>query len=388
MHPRATHFILILCMLYFPQEAFNQAIGHTTHTYLDETRNNRQIQTEIYYPATAQGENTEIIPGAFPLIVFGHGFLMTWSAYENIWSVLVPQGYIVAFPTTESGFAPSHMNFGLDLKFLASIIKSAGADPVIPASSLANTSAIMGHSMGGGSAFLAANQNTSVTTLVTFAAANTNPSSIIGAQDVSIPTLLFSGVHDCITPPEQHQDIMFDSTSALLKTQVYIKGGSHCYFANDNLFCSIGETTCTPPPSITREEQHETTGALLLQWLNYFLRDNCDEANAFQNSLLNNSKITFRQSQAVACTPSKVDEKNTESGIRIYPNPNGGEFSIKASFDIDEIRVTDSKGRTVATITEPGRNGNLNLKHLHPGTYFVKLIGKNKESYIEKIIIQ
>lgn len=381
-------YLIFLFMGYFCPMVFTQTVGHTTFTYLDESRNNRQIQTEIYYPSATSGENTPISPGVYPLIVFGHGFLMTWSAYENIWTALVPHGYIVAFPTTESGFAPSHSNFGQDLKFLDTKIKSIGAGVAVPASSLDQTSAIMGHSMGGGSAFLAAADNASVTTLVTFAAANTNPSSVEAAEQVTVPTLVFSGTNDCITPSAQHQDIMYDSTRSALKTQVYVKGGSHCYFANDNIYCSIGESTCTPAPTITRAEQQITTSSFLIQWLDYFLKNNCEKAISFQDSLKNSTKISYRQRQAINCMPSSTGNVEKENKLSIYPNPNEGEFTINSSFEIKNISVTDSMGHIVITMHEPGQLYILNISNLPGGIYFITVTGKKGESHIEKILIK
>jgi predicted dienelactone hydrolase len=173
-----------------------QQIGHTTVTFVDSTRNNRSIATEIYYPAVSAGDNTPIAPGVFPLIAFGHGFVMVWSAYQNFWETLVPEGYILAFPKTEGSILPNHADFGKDLKLLITKIQASGAGNIIPKASIGITSAIMGHSMGGGSAFLAAQNNAAITTLVSFAAAITNPSSVTAAQQVSVPTLLFSGVND------------------------------------------------------------------------------------------------------------------------------------------------------------------------------------------------
>ena len=91
--------------------------GHTTITFTDATRNNRSIAAEVYYPADADGENVPLAVqgGTFPVVVFGHGFVMVWSAYENIWTPLTENGFIAVFPTTESGFSPNHTEFGKDI---------------------------------------------------------------------------------------------------------------------------------------------------------------------------------------------------------------------------------------------------------------------------------
>ena len=122
---------ILFLVLFLAQICHAQvSIGHTTLTFNDPTRSGgvgsgggagRQIQTEIYYPATSAGTSTPFATGEFPIIVFGHGFAMTWDAYSNIWEHYVPRGYIMAFVRTESSLfpSPSHGDFGLDLKLVA-----------------------------------------------------------------------------------------------------------------------------------------------------------------------------------------------------------------------------------------------------------------------------
>jgi pimeloyl-ACP methyl ester carboxylesterase len=322
-----------------------QQIGHSTVTFTDASRGNRQIQTEVYYPATTAGNNTPILQGVFPLVVCGHGFVMTWSAYENIWTTLVPEGYIVAFPTTEGGISPVHSDFGMDLKYLVSAMQGGGAGASVPASSVGPKSAIMGHSMGGGASFIAAANNPGITTMVSFAAANTNPSSVSAAQQVTVPTLLFSGTNDCVTPPAQQQDIIYDSTAAAFKTQVYITGGGHCYFADYNFNCAFGEATCSPSPTITRAEQQSTTSAFLKLWLAYFLKGDCGKAQEFQDSLVSSPGISYRQSQSIACPTGIVDGLSTEVSITVFPNPSFGIFTVRSNKgDIMLVQVYSLEG--------------------------------------------
>ena len=95
-------------------------IGSTVVTFQDPARANRLVETDIYYPAIAAGVNAPVAADSFPVIAFGHGFVMTVPAYENVWTALVPLGFIVCLPRTEGGFSPSHENFGRDLAFCAS----------------------------------------------------------------------------------------------------------------------------------------------------------------------------------------------------------------------------------------------------------------------------
>jgi len=382
------NFILALLILCSSLSA--QQIGHTTLTFIDSLRNNRQIATEIYYPATSAGNNTPIAAGVFPLITFGHGFVMVWSAYQNFWDFLVPEGYILAFPTTEGSFSPSHADFGKDLKFLIAKIQSSGVGAVIPSASVGTTSAIMGHSMGGGCSFLAAENNLMITTLVSFASANTNPSSITASQQVSVPTLLFSGTNDCVTPPSQHQNIMYDSTAAAFKTQVNITGGGHCFFANSNFNCSFGENTCSPSPTITRAEQQSVTNNFLQLWLAYFLKNDCQKAQDFQDSLSMSSKISYRQSQAIGCFTGITNSNFYPNSFKVFPNP----FSTQTTLQTDILlhnatfTVYNCFGQTVKEITNiSGNTATFYRDNLPSGLYFIRLTQDNKQIETKKLII-
>jgi dienelactone hydrolase len=380
----------ILASLFLCSSLSAQQIGHTTITFIDSSRNNRQIATEIYYPATSAGNNTPIAAGNFPLITFGHGFVMVWSAYQNFWDSLVPEGYILAFPTTEGGFSPSHADFGKDLKFLIAEIQSSGVGSVIPSTSVGTTSAIMGHSMGGGCSFLATENNPTITTMVSFAAANTSPSSITASQQVSVPTLLFSGTNDCVTPPLQHQDIMYDSSAAAFKTQVYITGGGHCFFANSNFNCAFGETTCTPSPTITRAEQQSVTNNFLKLWLAYFLKNDCQKAQDFQDSLSISSKISYRQSQAIGCFTGITNTNFYKYLFGVFPNPFSTQTTLQTDIALDKATLTvyNCYGKIVREITNiSGNTVTLNRDNLRNGLYFIRLVQDNKQIGTQKIII-
>lgn len=292
MVKNALLWIVLLCSCSLPAQTF--AVGHVQQTYTDAARANRAVPVEIYYPAQTAGESVPCAADTFPLIVFGHGFVMTWSAYQNVWEAFVEQGYIVALPTTEGSLSPVHTAFGADLAFLITAIQqdAAANSGFILYNHVGNASALMGHSMGGGSAFLAAAGNTVPTTLVTFAAANTNPSSIAAAVNVSLPALVIAGQNDCVAPPLQHQLPMYDSLASPCKAYVSINGGGHCYFAETNFNCSFGEGTCSPNPTITRLQQQDAAQDLTLLWLNYYLKANCAALNRFNDSIQLSQRIT------------------------------------------------------------------------------------------------
>jgi len=364
--------LLVLIQPFLPdaQSLSAQNIGQTSITLSDPARGNRQVTAEVYYPASSAGQNTPIQAGVYPLIVYGHGFVMVWSAYQNVWNDLVPQGYIVAFPTTEGSFSPVHANFGADLAFLVTAIQSGGAAPAVPANQVAATSAIMGHSMGGGSSFLAAAGNNNISSVVTFAAANTTPSSSAAAPQVTGPTLLFSGANDCVTPPAQHQDLMYNATAATYKTQISINGGGHCFFANNNFNCSFGESSCTPTPSITRAQQQSTVSLFLSAWLARFLKNDCAQAERFQDSLMAHSGITFRQSRSIACATNLNEIGMNRQQPVVYPNPFNSTIAVEQAREGSVFTLCGINGQKLWSGTELSRQ---DFSYLVPGCYILQI---------------
>ena len=290
---------ILFLVLFLAQFCHAQvSIGHTTLTFNDPTRSGgvgsgggpgRQIQTEIYYPATSAGTSTPVASGTYPVIVFGHGFAMTWDAYSNIWEHYVPRGYIMAFVRTESSLfpSPSHGDFGLDLKLVAQKMLDLQTTNALFQNHIYPKVGIMGHSMGGGASFLAANNNTSIHALIGLAPAETNPSAIAAAPNVQVPSIVFSGSSDGVTPPAQHHIPMYDGVTSTCKSFVSIIGGAHCYFANTNFNCDFGESTSSTGISISRAEQQNATYSILDPWLDYNLKDICAAYEATQLYLAN-----------------------------------------------------------------------------------------------------
>ena len=298
-----TTLLLFFCL----QSAFAQtyAIGHKEKHYIDASRTNRDVWTEVYYPAASAADTANIATGQFPVVVFGHGFVMAWDRYDYLWKYLVPRGYICVFPRTEGNISPNHTNFGNDLRFLANLFgtqlnTTAGS---LFAGHLRNKVAIMGHSMGGGSSFLAAKNNTQITTLVNFAAANTNPSSISAAPFVSVPSLIIAGEKDCVAAPATNQVPMYDSLpNTITKYYVEIKKGSHCQFASQSSVCESGEgISCIGQTFISRAAQNARALTTISPWLDFYLKDNCAAWTTYTDSLaaaVSATKITERHLNA------------------------------------------------------------------------------------------
>jgi dienelactone hydrolase len=319
-------FSLFVSIIVFNLGAQYQ-VGHTTITFNDPARTGgfgsgggagRQIQTEIYYPASTAGDNVAVASGQFPVITFGHGFAMSWDAYTNIWQHYAARGYVLAFPRTEGGLipGPSHGDFGTDLKQVSDKMLGLNAN----ASSIFNgkilqKAAIMGHSMGGGASFLAAANNTNIETVIGLAPAETNPSAITAASNVSVPALVFSGSADGVTPPADHHIPIYQGLTSTCKSFVSITGGAHCYYANTNFNCDFGESTSSTNISITRAEQQTAVYSVLDPWLDFKLKGICQSYAAFLLAIESTPGTVNETICPALPTVTIVNDPNQGSGV-------------------------------------------------------------------------
>ncbi len=324
--------ILLLAVVFGSVNAQPYQIGHTTITLIDSSRSNRSIPTEIYYPADVAGNNVPVTSSTsakFPLISFGHGFVMTWDAYQNIWEAVVPEGFIIAFPKTETGISPSHSEFGKDLAFVIAQMNQLNfLGSSLFFNRIDSMNCVMGHSMGGGAAFLAAELDSSIKTLATLAPAETNPSAINAASALLLPSLIMAGGNDCVTPPVTNQIPMYDSLQSNCKSYISINGGSHCQMAETNFLCSFGEATCTPQPTISRADQHLVINRYLLPWLNYQLKGDCISGTQFDSLIAIDASINYHKTCILCPVTTSVEDKNY-SNVEVYPNPFSDKITIK-----------------------------------------------------------
>jgi len=262
--------------------------GHRTVSFTDTARNNRVVAVELYYPAGTAGSNVPVITGTekFPVVVFGHGFVIGTGSYEWLADSLVKNGYITALPATEGSFSPVHEQFGKDIGFLCSHISSlndsAGS---FLYQRVSRRTAAGGHSMGGGASFLATLYNNGINAIFNFAAAETTPSAKVAASQVGIPALIFAGTRDCIVP-DTNQERMYQLVPYPCKTFVNITDALHCHFANNNGTCATGQffSGCNNSP-LTAAGIFEKTTALIIPFLDYYLKDSCSSKVLFEERL-------------------------------------------------------------------------------------------------------
>jgi dienelactone hydrolase len=307
-------FTLLLVIVFaYPGAAQPYLTGKRTISFIDNARSAREVPTDLYYPANTAGNNVPLATGIakFPVVVFGHGFLISASSYKWLADSLVKNGYIVAIPTSEDGITPNHLDFGLDLAFLCTRVSSLNdSSASFLYQRVIKKAAVGGHSMGGGASFLAAaGFRPDIDAVFNFAAAETTPPATLAAFLNFKPTLVFSGSADCIAP-DSVQEAMYNNTILACKTYVNITDALHCQFANNNLVCFAGQllSGCGFSPVSTSAVLSKTT-SLLIPWLDFYLKDICIRGEVFLNTYNNLTGITEKRRSCLplpSCGPLPV----------------------------------------------------------------------------------
>ncbi|MBL6869699.1 MAG: T9SS type A sorting domain-containing protein, partial [Flavobacteriales bacterium] len=223
--------------------------------------------------------------------------------------------------------------------------------------------------------------NPNINTLVNFAATETNPSAILAASNITIPSLIFSGEDDCVAPPVSHQNILFDSLNSNCKTQINIISGGHCYFANENVLCSFGESSCNPNLNILRSEQQSVTSDFLKIWLNFSLKSDQNSFSIFNDSLQSSNRITYSQ----YCNGTGIVSQNKVDEINIYPNPVTEilNIDIPLEFINGKLVLLNMFGQELHKEIITNKLTKINLSNFESGNYFIFLkneavVKKNK----------
>lgn len=320
------------------------SIGETSFTFNDAGRN---INTNICYPATTAGNNTPLASGQFPIIVFGHGFQLSPADYDWVKDVLVPKGYIVLLPNFSLNiFAPDHVRLGVDVAFI--IDEMFNNPPPFFVGAVDMRAAVMGHSMGGGVTYHAAASNPNVTTTVTMAAeADTSPTDVpTVAPNVSVPSLVIAGSDDCVSTNATDQIPIYNALGAAYKFYIAITGGSHCQFTDGSFTCSFGELSCSAP-GITEATQHSAAIPLFCNWLDYYLKDDCQ---AFLDFLDATSGSAYQDIMETSATrPFDTPVIDATASPSLVANAIGGTYSYQWYLDGNAIPNANTANYTATS---------------------------------------
>lgn len=378
-------------------------VGHMSINFKDASRSGgfsisggitmagtgRNIGTEVYYPATTAGNNTSVATGQFPVVVFGHGFAMTWDSYDNIYNRLASLGYIVLLPRTESAIfpTPNHGDFAADIKLLASqglLLNTTNTPTALTTfnGKVMQKSAIGGHSMGAGCSFVAAQNNTTVTCLFNLAAATSNTagvSSVAGASLVTIPALVISGEKDNVADTTV-QNSHYNPTAAPIKFHSIIKDVTHCDFGNgQSTTCTIGQAACSTPSCNTTLFNRYMS--YIEPFLAYELKGDCNAGNTFMSLIQNPSadRVGRKITGTIACATTGIQNLSLQNNLSIFPNPASNKITVSYfSESTSEIQyeIYDISGRLILKESEiPAQSSQvtkeIDIKAIESGSYIL-----------------
>lgn len=292
------------------------SIGSTSRTFYGSSGSAGPIPVSVYYPAENQGIDTAVSEGRFPLVIFSHGYQQSPEDYYYISEILVPEGYIVALPGNLSDAAVINIDeYAADINFVLEELYNlaTGGDPVI-GSHIATTSALLGHSTGGGATVIAAADSAAgglrqASTIAILAPLGQTFLTITGtdpysaAGDVEVPTLIFAGGKDCICPPESHAGLIYDNLNTTnVNYLLTIKDGDHCGFSDvegpGKILCDTTELAFCLLQGVTIDpiEQNRLTAQVLKPWLDHFLKYDSDAWLVFQKRITD-GRLSVRSSE-------------------------------------------------------------------------------------------
>ena len=376
-------------------------VGNQVMTFTDASRGNRQIETQIFYPADAAGVNVPLGSPAdqkYPVIVFGHDADVDYTNYFYIWNKFARYGFIVAFPLTETGPNPNVEEFAKDLAFVATQFNVMRFTPSSFYFKRHNSkSCIMGHGVGGAAATIAM-QYGNATTLVSLAATETTPSAISAATLVTKPSVVISGDEDCTSPAATHQMLMFNNIDSDCKTFVNMYDATHCHYAMNGPSCN--EIMCYG--SANSFVQTVTfSNYLLISFLRYYLKSNAPALAKFEWKLQNKldawSYIMVCNVNPAARVGDEEEELNSEEAemsFNMYPNPvkkgNALNMSVDSEITTDAtIYISNMMGQVVfkneVEVEEMESTLSLPIEHLRSGYYMVSMI--SPEGRISKPLV-
>lgn len=390
---------VLLCLLFITSiiTSFSQpySIGHRELTWIDSSRSYRAVMFEVYYPASATADNAPVVSNGkqFALIVFGHGYQLTYKDYLWLKDSIVPKGYFIVFPRTEEKLFPSHTDFAKDFAFLVNQFKITDKNR----NSwfylrLTNKSAVAGHSMGGGCSLLSVQYSPNIMAVFNFAAAETNPSAIAASKNIALPALIFAGGKDCVAPPSSNQLPMYNNIQNICKTYVQVTDARHCQWANNNGTCRLGEFFCSPATT-SSSAVFKASINLLYPWLNYKLRGNQSEAEKFQTALTSATGITYQQN----CVTNKIvnnDDINKNYQLKVYPSVMPAGTLININLPVMQqpnlLQVFNQSGKIVLTKNIASFNNQtlqISSANLQKGIYFI-IVTDGKLQYKNSFMVE
>jgi dienelactone hydrolase len=305
--------------------------------------------------------------GPYPIVAFGHGFLMQTGYYTSLFRHLATHGFVVIapqFPDVVAG------ELAADLLYCIQHLRELNSSQGSKFFGLLDTGSVglSGHSMGGGASLLAAAQDPRVLVVAPLAAAEVT-SSVIGIMPQIRGTVyLIAASADAITPPASNQIPMYNNANSP-KALVTIREGNHIRFIDVASFDAF-----EPYGTLTRTEQLMITRRYVTSIFSFVLKHDASyRVYAWGDSAAHDPRITFSMMWSATGTSMDVSPVGFSLGQN-YPNPFNPATTIHYQLPMDHhviIKVYDLLGREVALLVDERKQ---------PGTYEVQFDGSGLSS--------
>lgn len=173
------------------------ALHHPTFEYLSHLGPHR-VASGVLDPAGVPGSVYAPVSGRdLPVIGLAHGWLQPVRRYRDTMRYLASWGFVVVAPATERGPIPSYSGLGADLsRALRAVANSSLAGGVLTVSD--KKFGVLGHSVGGGAAVLAAAGDAGIKAVVAVTPAASKP-ALRAAGNVLAPGLILVGKYDAMS---------------------------------------------------------------------------------------------------------------------------------------------------------------------------------------------
>lgn len=346
--------VIFSCTLLIAQNPIYDTIGRYQVAFRIENITGQfetMTNSRIYYPDSNNQIPQSAVP--CPIVVFGHGYLMSIDRYYSYAQHLASWGYVVVLPTISNPFPiPEHYTRAHSMVDAArwTANKNFVIGDIFYNKLNSYNWGFVGHSMGGGIALLAADTFKLYDTLkavVSFASPQTTPQT--HSENLLLPKMILAGSIDNIAPWQQIRQAYWQNAPAPGVFAV-IAGANHGYFMDYSYSYENGGTA-----TISRGLQQKISRRYMTAYFERYLHNDTSNWNflfCYGDSIKNSS---FMDTVEVKYNQSNIDELDINikpySQYRIFPNPVRNYCFIIGN--ANNCKIFNKSGRLIAEIKTP-----------------------------------
>jgi len=316
------------------------AILQASFEAADPARPGRVVPTLAVAPAVATAP--------CPLLIIGHATMTPADHYLDLAEPLAEAGWLVLIPDSEPGLPGDQPALAADMLCLVDMARDGAAPWPSELPPVSGDWALMGHSLGGGAAVLAAAESSPDALVLLAPQDRARPSMIALAGGVRAPTLLLTGELDCLTPPEQHHDPLHQALDAVPRAMVRLLGGGHCGFATPCEPCVGAELGC--PSELSADVMQAITLGLARPWLDWHVRGE-NEAHGQLLAALSGPHVSSDLVEPVTAAPplatTRLRLTSASVGAGVFSWRLDGESEVAEAM----ATVFDLRGRRIRSLS-------------------------------------